>query len=66
MSFSGAEFAGETAFDSVFTTPAGHRGITFLASTGDGGSIPQSYGDTVAGYPALFTERIQQPAERRP
>jgi hypothetical protein len=32
------EFAGETAYDSVFTTPAGHVGVTFVAPTGDTGS----------------------------
>ncbi len=44
MSWGTSEFAGETADDSVFTTPAGHvggaglsGGITFVASSGDGG-----------------------------
>lgn len=37
-------FAGETALDPVFTTPAGHQGVTFLASTGDSGAP--------GGYPA--------------
>jgi subtilase family serine protease len=44
MSFGGDEQGGETAYDPYFTTPAGHRGITFLASTGDSGSP--------GGYPA--------------
>ena len=35
MSWGSSEFAGETADDSVFTTPAGHIGITFVASAGD-------------------------------
>jgi Bacterial Ig-like domain len=39
------DFAGEKAFDSVFTTPKGHTGVTFLASTGDFGAP--------AGYPAV-------------
>ena len=43
MSWGGAEFAGETALDSTFTTPTGHVGITFLAATGDQG---------VGSYPA--------------
>jgi hypothetical protein len=43
MSWGGGDFAGETAHDSTFTTPAGHAGVTFLASTGDSGS---------ASYPA--------------
>jgi subtilase family serine protease len=49
MSFSSDEFAGETALDPIFTTPAGHVGVTFLASTGDWGSYP----DPQSGYPAL-------------
>jgi hypothetical protein len=39
-----SEFSGERAFDSAFTTPSGHQGVTFLASTGDHGSP--------GGYPA--------------
>ena len=31
------EFAGETAYDSVFTTPTGHAGVTFVVPTGDSG-----------------------------
>ena len=38
MSWGGSEFAGETAYDPIFTTPAGHTGITFVASAGDDGS----------------------------
>ncbi len=37
MSWGGGEFAGQTAYDGEFQTPAGHSGITFLASSGDGG-----------------------------
>ncbi len=44
MSFGQSEFSGETSFDSLFTTPSGHIGITFLASTGDFGQP--------SGYPA--------------
>ena len=44
MSFGGGEFSGETAYDSDFLTPAGHQGVTFLASTGDSAAP--------AGYPA--------------
>ena len=39
------DFTGETAYDSVFTTPKGHTGVTFLAATGDSGSP--------GGYPAF-------------
>jgi subtilase family serine protease len=38
MSWGGGEFSGELYYDSYFTTPAGHQGITFVASTGDSGS----------------------------
>jgi autotransporter-associated beta strand protein len=37
MSYGSPEFSGENASDSVFTTPAGHGGVTFLSATGDGG-----------------------------
>ena len=44
MSFGQTEFSGENSFDGYFTTPAGHTGITFVASTGDHGAWPgQSY-----------------------
>ncbi len=42
MSFGGNETATETQFDSTFTTPANHNGVTFVASTGDSGT-PGSY-----------------------
>ena len=38
MSWGSAEYAGETAFDGDFTTPAGHPGVTFVAATGDMGA----------------------------
>ena len=44
MSFSGPEFFAETVYDSIFTTPSGHPGVTFLGSTGDSGEP--------GGYPA--------------
>ncbi len=53
MSWGTSEFAGETAYDSLFTTPAGHiggdglpGGVTFVAATGDSGAW---YGES---YPA--------------
>jgi hypothetical protein len=45
MSFGGGEFAGESSLDGYFTTPAGHNGVTFVASTGDSGAP--------GGYPAF-------------
>ncbi|MDB5174643.1 MAG: pcp 3, partial [Phycisphaerales bacterium] len=38
MSWGGSEFYGQTAYDSLFTTPAGHTGVTFVAASGDSGS----------------------------
>ncbi len=38
MSWGSSEFFGETSYDSYFTTPSGHQGITFVASSGDDGS----------------------------
>ena len=43
-SWTSSEFSGEQSDDSSFVTPAGHQGVTFLASTGN-----SPYG---AGYPA--------------
>ena len=38
MSWGGTEFNGETAQDATFTTPAGHGGVLFIASSGDNGA----------------------------
>jgi subtilase family serine protease len=40
MSWGGGEWSGESGDDGVFTTPNGHAGVTFLASSGDGGAPP--------------------------
>jgi hypothetical protein len=40
MSWGGGEFSGESAYDSHFTTPTGHTGVTFVASSGDNGAPP--------------------------
>jgi subtilisin-like proprotein convertase family protein len=50
MSWGGGEFSGETSYDSTFSTPAGHTGITFLASTGDSGAP--------GGYPAYSSHVV--------
>jgi hypothetical protein len=43
MSWGSGEFGGETGSDSgTFTTPSGHAGVTFVASSGDSGA-PDSY-----------------------
>ncbi len=39
FSFNGTEFTGETQYDSDFTTPSGHGGVTFIASAGDSGTF---------------------------
>jgi subtilase family serine protease len=38
MSWGAGEFSSEGLFDSYFTTPAGHGGVTFVASSGDNGA----------------------------
>jgi subtilase family serine protease len=39
MSWVDPEQSNERALDSVFTTPAGHQGVTFIAGSGDSGSV---------------------------
>jgi subtilase family serine protease len=62
MSWGGSEFSGETAYDSIFTTPAGHNPVTFLAASGDQGawggvSWPASSPNVVAvGGTTLYTD----------
>lgn len=38
MSWGGSEFSSESSYDSYFTTPSGHQGVTFVSSTGDSGA----------------------------
>jgi subtilase family serine protease len=38
MSWGGNEFWGESSYDSTFTTPSGHSGVTFVAASGDSGA----------------------------
>jgi hypothetical protein len=45
MSWGSQEFPGESSWDKAFTTPSGHTGVTFLASSGDAGAP--------ADYPAV-------------
>ena len=53
MSWGTTEFSGETSYDSYFTTPAGHNGVTFVASSGDSGAYASSYSHTIiANYPS--------------
>ncbi len=52
MSFGGPDSASlESALNSYFTTPAGHAGITFLASTGDSGATDDG-SSAIVNYPA--------------
>jgi subtilase family serine protease len=39
MSWGSGEFSGETSYDSHFQTPAGHVPITFVAASGDNGTL---------------------------
>jgi hypothetical protein len=43
MSFGGGEWATEYQMDNAFTTPAGHQGVSFIASAGDSGGFNTSY-----------------------
>ncbi len=60
MSFGQPGFLGETALDSVFTTPAKHTPITFLASSGDtgapGGYPAESPNVVAVGGTSLYTD----------
>jgi subtilase family serine protease len=38
MSWAMGEFSSEGSYDGLFTTPANHDGVTFVAAVGDGGS----------------------------
>ncbi len=38
MSWGFTEFRKETSYNSIFTTPSGHAGITFVAASGDNGA----------------------------
>jgi subtilase family serine protease len=39
MSWGAGEFSAESAYDGYFTTPTGHQGVTFVASSGDTGTL---------------------------
>jgi hypothetical protein len=39
MSWGSTEFSSETSYDSHFTTPTGHTGVTFVAASGDSGGV---------------------------
>src|SRR5262249_28626273 len=52
MSWGFTETPGETSYDSTFTTPAGHAGITFVAARGDSG--PGSGAEYPASSPQVL------------
>ncbi|MCY2932121.1 MAG: hypothetical protein NTV86_22030 [Planctomycetota bacterium] len=51
MSWGGVEFSGQSSYDTYFSTPAGHTGVTFVASSGDSGAYTSSSRMGVS-YPA--------------
>jgi hypothetical protein len=57
-SWGGDEFDGEQDFDSDFTTPAGHQGVTFLVASGDHGS-PANYPATSPNVVAVGGTYLQ-------
>ncbi len=69
MSWGASGVLSETAYDSYFTTPAGHIGITFVASSGDGGagttwpSVSPNVLRTSVGHHAQH-DRVRQLRER--
>ena len=54
MSWGGDETSADSTTDYHFTTPTGHSGVTFFASSGDNGKYASAGTTTViAGYPAV-------------
>jgi hypothetical protein len=51
MSWGGDELSTDPSYNSYFTTPSGHTGVTFLAASGDSGAYGSS-GTRTVGYPA--------------
>ena len=39
MSWGASEFAGESRYDTLFATPAGHTNVTYVAASGDSGAM---------------------------
>ena len=52
MSFGAGEFSTEAGYDSIFTTTPGHKGVTFVASTGDNGAYNNGGSTPAIAYPA--------------
>lgn len=53
MSWGGSEYSGQSSYDSYFTTPAGHGGVTFIAASGDSGAYD---------YTRVSTKAVEYPA----
>jgi len=51
MSWGGGEWSSESYYDQFFTTPGGHTGVTFVASSGDSGA-----------YVSRTTKGVEYPA----
>ena len=52
MSWGGGEFSGEASYNSYFTTPTGHNGVTFVVASGDNGAYAANSRTLQADYPA--------------
>ncbi len=52
MSWGGSEFSTDPTTNASFTTPAGHNGVTFVASSGDSGAFNNGGRTAAVGYPA--------------
>jgi hypothetical protein len=52
ISWGTTEFSGESSYDSYFTTPSGHTGVTFVVSSGDSGAYNSGSGAKTVDYPA--------------
>jgi ribonuclease/Cadherin domain/Dockerin type I domain len=54
MSWGGDEVSADSANDGHFTTPSGHNGVSFVASSGDNGAYSGSGSTTrIVSYPAV-------------
>ena len=54
MSWGLNEYSGEQALDSVFVTPAGHQGVTFVAASGDEGGYSVDDGGNPTTTPGIL------------
>lgn len=52
MSFGGPEASTDPSQNGLYTTPAGHQGVTFVGASGDSGSYDPTTGAVVVNYPA--------------